>query len=181
MNPIVFEEELESTNTSLRRLALAGAPEGTAVAAKRQTGGRGRMGRSFSSPEGFGLKTDQLRSAASVLRRTPRTARSSPRRGGNSRMRTAGKPRSRAAETSRRSSAKRSASGSPGVTARTGAVSDAIASARKASAPPVGAAMEIAPPIGRLGGVKSSAIERSSAVRPSLPSEWYESFRTYGR
>lgn len=41
-----------STNTSLRELAEQGAPEGTVIAARRQSGGRGRMGRSFISPDG---------------------------------------------------------------------------------------------------------------------------------
>lgn len=47
--------ELDSTNSYLRSLALQGCPEGTVVTAGRQTGGRGRMGRSFFSPAGTGL------------------------------------------------------------------------------------------------------------------------------
>lgn len=43
---------IDSTNTYAKALAKAGAPEGTTVIAREQTGGRGRMGRSFHSPEG---------------------------------------------------------------------------------------------------------------------------------
>ena len=46
---------LESTNTALRRAAKDGAAEGLVYIADRQTHGRGRMGRSFSSPAGTGL------------------------------------------------------------------------------------------------------------------------------
>ena len=44
--------ELGSTNDEAKRLARAGAPEGTAVVAARQTGGRGRFGRTWESPAG---------------------------------------------------------------------------------------------------------------------------------
>ena len=53
--PITVVEETQSTNTALRALAEAGAPEGTVYIAQSQTGGRGRMGRSFYSPAGTGL------------------------------------------------------------------------------------------------------------------------------
>ena len=53
--PITVEEETKSTNTALRAMAEAGAPEGTVYIAQGQTGGRGRMGRSFFSPAGTGL------------------------------------------------------------------------------------------------------------------------------
>jgi len=46
---------LESTNTLAKKMAAEGAPEGTALIAQRQTGGRGRMGRSFYSPAGMGI------------------------------------------------------------------------------------------------------------------------------
>ena len=46
---------LPSTNTTLRGMAEAGAPSGTAVIARRQTAGRGRLGRSFASPADAGL------------------------------------------------------------------------------------------------------------------------------
>ena len=49
--PVLFEEHVDSTNLFLRRMADA-APDGTAVIAASQSEGRGRMGRSFLSPEG---------------------------------------------------------------------------------------------------------------------------------
>ena len=45
-------DTLDSTNRYLLDLAKAGEEPGTAVWAHTQTGGRGRLGRSFSSPEG---------------------------------------------------------------------------------------------------------------------------------
>lgn len=45
----------DSTNTRVRALAEAGAPEGTVVVAAAQTAGRGRIGRAFHSPAGTGL------------------------------------------------------------------------------------------------------------------------------
>lgn len=47
-------DAVDSTNTVAKKLAVQGAPEGTVVIAQSQTGGRGRLGRSFSSPEGVG-------------------------------------------------------------------------------------------------------------------------------
>jgi len=44
--------ETGSTNADAAALARAGAPHGTAVLASRQTAGRGRLGRSWESPEG---------------------------------------------------------------------------------------------------------------------------------
>ena len=46
---------LDSTNTRAKAMAQQGAPHGTVLIAAHQTGGRGRMGRSFSSPAGLGL------------------------------------------------------------------------------------------------------------------------------
>ena len=48
-------EEIDSTNSYLKREALAGAPHGTVAAANCQTAGRGRMTRSFQSPPGKGV------------------------------------------------------------------------------------------------------------------------------
>jgi BirA family biotin operon repressor/biotin-[acetyl-CoA-carboxylase] ligase len=44
--------ETASTNDDARALAAAGAPQGTAVLAARQTSGRGRLGRTWESPQG---------------------------------------------------------------------------------------------------------------------------------
>ena len=51
---------LGSTNDHLRTLAKTGAPHGTAVIADHQTGGHGRRGRSFHSPEGMGIYMSML-------------------------------------------------------------------------------------------------------------------------
>ncbi len=45
-------QETDSTNRVAKELAVSGVPEGTLVVAKRQSNGRGRLGRSFFSPEG---------------------------------------------------------------------------------------------------------------------------------
>ena len=52
---IVCLDTTDSTNTQAKLLAAQGAPHGTAVLARHQTGGRGRMGRTFSSPAGMGM------------------------------------------------------------------------------------------------------------------------------
>lgn len=52
---IIFAEAMSSTNTEAKKAALEGAPEGTVVIAEQQTGGRGRLARSFFSPKGKGL------------------------------------------------------------------------------------------------------------------------------
>lgn len=52
---IIWFDCTDSTNTQAKRLAAAGAPHGTVLIADRQTGGRGRMGRSFQSPGGMGI------------------------------------------------------------------------------------------------------------------------------
>lgn len=45
----------DSTNNVLRELAASGAAEGTVAIAGEQTGGKGRLGRSFFSPQDSGL------------------------------------------------------------------------------------------------------------------------------
>lgn len=50
--PLHVHDRVKSTNDVARELAEAGAPEGTAVLAREQTGGRGRMGRRWASPPG---------------------------------------------------------------------------------------------------------------------------------
>lgn len=49
-NPIYIYDTLDSTNNRANRLALEHAPHGTVVMARQQTGGKGRLGRSFFSP-----------------------------------------------------------------------------------------------------------------------------------
>lgn len=51
---------IDSTNTECKRRAMTGAPEGLVVIAEEQTGGRGRLGRSFQSPKGCGLYLSAL-------------------------------------------------------------------------------------------------------------------------
>ena len=50
-----FFPVITSTNTVLKQMALENAPAGLALVAESQTGGRGRLGRSFFSPAGSGL------------------------------------------------------------------------------------------------------------------------------
>ena len=47
-----FHEEVGSTQERARALAYAGAPHGTLVVSRIQTGGRGRLGRGWVSPSG---------------------------------------------------------------------------------------------------------------------------------
>ena len=48
-------DSIGSTNDEAKRMALSGAPHGTVLIADHQTGGHGRLGRSFHSPEGAGI------------------------------------------------------------------------------------------------------------------------------
>lgn len=52
---IRFLEEVDSTNNLAKEMAVQNAPAGTVVLAARQSAGRGRMGRQFSSPAGMGV------------------------------------------------------------------------------------------------------------------------------
>jgi len=52
---LIVLDTIDSTNTFAKQLAAQGAPHGTVVLANHQTGGRGRRGRSFSSPKGMGI------------------------------------------------------------------------------------------------------------------------------
>ncbi len=56
----------DSTNTRAHELARAGAPHGTLVTAARQTGGRGRQGRTWTAPAGRALL------CSVIVRRPPR-------------------------------------------------------------------------------------------------------------
>jgi len=53
--PLHFFPTLDSTNTYAARLAREGAPEGTSVIADAQSGGKGRLGRTWVSPAGVNL------------------------------------------------------------------------------------------------------------------------------
>jgi len=50
-----IHEKLDSTNNRAKALAASGAPHGLTVIADSQSGGRGRLGRSFFSPEHSGV------------------------------------------------------------------------------------------------------------------------------
>ncbi len=52
---LLWFDTIDSTNTRAKELAQNGAPHGTVLIADRQTGGRGRLGRSFLSPKGVGI------------------------------------------------------------------------------------------------------------------------------
>jgi BirA family biotin operon repressor/biotin-[acetyl-CoA-carboxylase] ligase len=52
---VLWFESLPSTNDLAREMAQSGKGEGVAVLAREQTAGRGRQGRSWSSPPGEGL------------------------------------------------------------------------------------------------------------------------------
>lgn len=52
---IMYYERVDSTNTIAKKLADQGAADGTVVVAEEQTGGRGRLDRSFMSPFAQGL------------------------------------------------------------------------------------------------------------------------------
>lgn len=53
-------EEIDSTNSYLKREALTGAPAGTVAVANSQSAGRGRLTRSFQSPAGKGVYLSAL-------------------------------------------------------------------------------------------------------------------------
>jgi len=50
--PVVLKDCVTSTNTIIKGLVPSGLPEGFVLAAKKQSSGRGRLGRSFESPKG---------------------------------------------------------------------------------------------------------------------------------
>lgn len=53
-------DSVDSTNTYLKAAARQGAPHGTVAVADCQTGGKGRLGRSFQSPGGVGVYLSML-------------------------------------------------------------------------------------------------------------------------
>ncbi len=54
-NQIIWYDVIDSTNNQAKKLIQQGAPHGTVLIADHQTGGRGRLGRSFVSPAGVGV------------------------------------------------------------------------------------------------------------------------------
>ena len=52
---LYWYDTIDSTNTQAKALARQGAPHGTVLIAGSQTGGRGRLGRSFESQNGMGV------------------------------------------------------------------------------------------------------------------------------
>ena len=52
---LLWFDTIDSTNTRAKALAVRGAPHGTVLIADHQTGGRGRLGRTFLSPAGTGI------------------------------------------------------------------------------------------------------------------------------
>ena len=57
---VTWHAETGSTNADVAALAESGAPEGVIVIADLQTAGRGRLGRSWSSPPGVGIYASVL-------------------------------------------------------------------------------------------------------------------------
>lgn len=57
---IHYYETIDSTNLQAKKMGQQGAPHGTALIAKAQTAGRGRLGRSFHSPDGQGIYLSML-------------------------------------------------------------------------------------------------------------------------
>lgn len=51
-HPCICYEETDSTNTRAKQMAEEGKPHGLLVCAEKQTGGKGRRGRAWSSPPG---------------------------------------------------------------------------------------------------------------------------------
>ncbi len=67
---ILYLETVDSTNNYLRILAQDGSPDGTIVVANEQTKGKGRLGRSFSSPKDKGIYMSMLMRPYSIPAQT---------------------------------------------------------------------------------------------------------------
>ena len=59
-HPVYYYPKIDSTNTALKSLANAGAPEGTLAIANEQSAGRGRFKRRWRAPGGSSLLTSLL-------------------------------------------------------------------------------------------------------------------------
>ena len=59
-HPVHYYPKIDSTNTALKSLADAGAPEGTLAIANEQSAGRGRFKRRWRAPGGSSLLTSLL-------------------------------------------------------------------------------------------------------------------------
>lgn len=69
--PLEVVAEIGSTNDHIMAAGRAGAAEGLAVLADRQTAGRGRRGRTWESPAGIGLYTSILLRPGQPLPQVP--------------------------------------------------------------------------------------------------------------
>ncbi len=69
--PLQVLAEVGSTNDAVMAAGRAGAPEGLAILADRQTAGRGRRGRTWDSPPGVGLYTSILLRPGQPAARAP--------------------------------------------------------------------------------------------------------------
>lgn len=67
-NPIIVLDETGSTNELAKTYAKEGATQGTVLIARRQTAGKGRMGRSFYSPDSGLYMTVILRPKITIER-----------------------------------------------------------------------------------------------------------------
>ncbi|GAB7387551.1 biotin--[acetyl-CoA-carboxylase] ligase [Bacillaceae bacterium] len=68
---IIYKESIDSTQLLAGQAAKEGAPEGTLVVADEQTGGKGRLGRSWHSPKGTGVWMSLIVRPAIVLQKAP--------------------------------------------------------------------------------------------------------------
>ena len=63
---LILGDCVDSTNAKVKEMALRGAAEGVTMIAETQTGGRGRLGRTFASPDGGLYLSTLLRPVGAV-------------------------------------------------------------------------------------------------------------------
>lgn len=68
---VEYHESIDSTNTYAKERARNGAPNGSVIIASHQSAGRGRMGRSFFSPESSGIYMSVLFRNVNELKSSP--------------------------------------------------------------------------------------------------------------